>query len=477
VDTRKKNTYSADIIIPLVTLLSDIITIESAFLISYWLRFYSPLKNVFPFEGDAPPLGGYIRLSLMVIPVWLLIFQSRRMYRARRVVFIFDEFFLIGRLVTFGIIFSFGLIFFYRVFPYSRLVFVLIWAVSIVLITFGRYFVLKLEKTLYNKGIALKRALIVGNNSIAADIYNNFIDHPYAGFEIAGYLEENGHGGENILETRNKLGNFSDIVDVVKKYNIETVLVTIPSSENEKLYDIMKLCEGENVDFLLVPDFLEMITSSVRVQEIDGIPFLKIKSVPMNVWNSMVKRIFDIIFASSILLLTSPLFLIISLLVKITSKGRIFYLQERVSLEGKKFKMIKFRSMIEGAEKQTGIVFASKDDTRNTPIGKFIRKYSFDELPQFINVLKGDMSIVGPRPEREYFINIMKEKIPKYLERHRVKCGITGWAQVNGFRGKETSMEKRIEYDIYYIENWSIIFDLKIIMKTIREMFFSKAAF
>lgn len=476
-DTRNKKTYNADVVIPLVTLLSDIITIESAFLISYWLRFYSPLKNVFSFEGEAPPLAGYIRLSMMVIPIWLLIFQSRRMYRARRVVFIFDEFFLIGRLVTFGIIFSFGLIFFYRVFPYSRLVFLLIWAVSIVLITFGRYFVLKFEKTLYNEGKALKRALIVGNNTIAADIYNNFIDHPYAGFEIAGYLDETGYVGENHLEPRNKLGDFRNIVDVIKKYNIETVLVTIPSSENEKLYDIMKLCEGENVDFLLVPDFLEMITSSVRVQEIDGIPFLKIKSVPMNVWNSMVKRIFDIIFASTILLLTSPLFLIISLLVKITSKGRIFYLQERVSLEGKKFKMIKFRSMVEGAEKQTGIVFASKDDARNTPIGKFIRKYSFDELPQFINVLKGDMSIVGPRPEREYFINIMKEKIPKYLERHRVKCGITGWAQVNGFRGKETSMEKRIEYDIYYIENWSIIFDLKIIMKTIREMFFSKAAF
>ena len=167
----------------------------------------------------------------------------------------------------------------------------------------------------------------------------------------------------------------------------------------------------------------------------------------------------------------------IVVLIKLTSKGKIFYKQERVSLAGKKFGMLKFRSMIENAEKQTGAVFTAKNDTRSTPIGNILRRFSLDELPQFINVLKGDMSIVGPRPEREHFVNIMKEKIPKYLERHRVKCGITGWAQVNGLRGRETSLEKRIEYDIYYIEHWSIIFDLKIIIKTLREMFFSKTAF
>ena len=217
-----------------------------------------------------------------------------------------------------------------------------------------------------------------------------------------------------------------------------------------------------------MPDFLEMITSSVRVQEIDSIPFLKIKSLPMNIWNTMLKRTFDIIFSMMILILISPLFILISILIKLTSRGKIFYYQERVSLAGKKFKMVKFRSMVENAEKQTGAVFASKDDPRSTPIGNLLRKYSIDEIPQFINVLKGDMSIVGPRPEREHFINIMKEKIPKYLERHRVKCGMTGWAQVNGLRGQNTSIEKRIEYDIYYIEHWSIIFDLKIIFKTLR---------
>lgn len=472
-----KKSTSADIFIPLITILSDIAAIEASFLLSFWLRFYSPLVNVFQYEGPVPPIGGYIALSAMVIPVWLLIFQSRKMYRARRVVFIFDEFFLIGRLVTFAIIFAFGLIFFYRIFPYSRLVFILIWGISIVLITGGRYFVLKIEKTLYNKGKGLKNAIIAGNNENAHDIYGNFAKHTYAGYNVWGYIEEDGMNADGYSSGFKKLGSFSDVVEVIKKYNIDSVFVSIPSNEHDKLFDLMKYCEGENVEFLLMPDFLEMITSSVRVQEIDSIPFLKIKSLPMNVWNSMLKRLFDIFFASLILLSISPLLIFIAVLIKLTSKGPVFYYQERVSLAGKKFKMIKFRSMVAGAEQQTGAVFAQKNDPRSTPIGAFLRKFSIDELPQFINVLKGDMSIVGPRPEREHFVNIMKEKIPKYLERHRVKCGITGWAQVNGLRGQDTSLEKRIEYDIYYIEHWSIIFDLKIILKTLREMFFSKTAF
>jgi Undecaprenyl-phosphate glucose phosphotransferase len=473
-----KKLSNSEVLIPVITILSDIIAIETSFLISFWIRFYSPLtKFIAVTDGVIPPLKGYFLLSFMVIPVWLLIFQSRKMYRPRRVVFIFDEFFLIARLVTFAIIFAFGLIFFYRIFPYSRFTFVLIWICSIILITTGRYIVLKIEKTLYNHGVGLTNAVIVGNNALADDIYSNFNKHTYAGFHIVGYIEENGAKDSEHLRDKTKLGSYSEILDIVKKNNIRSILITIPSGEHEKLYEMMHLCEGENVEFLLVPDFLEMITSSVRVQELDGIPFLKIKSIPMNVWNSLIKRLFDICFSSIVLILTSPLFILIAILVKLTSKGKIFYYQERVSFEGKKFRMIKFRSMVENAEKHTGAVLASKNDSRSTPIGKSLRKFSLDEIPQYINVLKGDMSVVGPRPEREIFINLVKDKIPKYLERHRVKCGITGWAQVNGLRGGETSLEKRIEHDIYYIENWSIIFDLKIIIRTFKEMFFSKAAF
>ncbi len=473
-----KKSQRLEFLIPLLNIASDSIAIFASFIISYYIRFYfKPFVSLFPFQGEIPPISGYLFLAAVVLPVWLLIFQSRKMFRSRRIVFIFDEFFLIGRLVTFGLIFSFGLIFFYRLFPYSRLVLVVVWFLSIILITAGRYFVLKFEKTLYNKGRGLKDTLIVGNNQTAADITERLSSHRYAGFNIIGYIEESSPANGGYLPESMKLGTYSDIVNIVQQRNIETVLVAIPSTEHEKLYGLMKDCEGENVEFLMVPDFLEVITSSVRVQEIDGIPLLKIKSIPMNIWNRILKRGFDFAFALSILILTSPLFILLALLVKFTSKGPVFYKQERLSITGRKFDMIKFRSMVVDAEKATGAVYVKKGDSRYTPIGEMLRKYSLDELPQFINVLKGDMSIVGPRPEREYFINLFKDKIPKYLERHRVKCGITGWAQVNGLRGSDSSIEKRIEYDIYYIEHWSIIFDLKIIIKTIKEMFFSKAAY
>lgn len=473
-----KNSQRTEFLIPLLNILSDSLSIVGAFIISYYIRFYfSPFVNIIPFNGDIPPLNGYIILALIVLPVWLLIFQSRKMFRPKRIVFIFDEFFLISRLVTFGIIFSFGLIFFYRVFPYSRVVFVLVWIISIILITIGRYAVLKYEKTLYNKGKGLKDTILAGNNQTAYDIYHKFSKHKYAGFNIIGFVEEFQGKSGGMLPDNMKLGTYNDITDLVQKLNIETVLVTIPSTEHEKLFEMMKSSEGENVEFLMVPDFLEVITSSVRVQEIDGIPFLKIKSIPMNVWNRILKRAFDFSFALGVMILTSPLFIILALAVKFSSKGPVFYKQERLSMTGKKFEMIKFRSMVVDAEKNTGAVYVKKGDSRYTPIGEMLRKYSLDELPQFLNVLKGDMSIVGPRPEREYFINLFKGKIPKYLERHRIKCGITGWAQVNGLRGSDTSIEKRIEYDIYYIEHWSIVFDMKIIIKTIKEMFFSKAAF
>lgn len=473
-----KNSQKIDFIIPLLNIISDSAAIFFSFVLAYYIRFhFVPFINLVPFQGEVPPISGYLMLVIFILPVWLIIFQSRKMFRPRRIVFIFDEFFLIIRLVTFGIIFSFGLIFFYREFPYSRVVLIIAWALSIIFITIGRYLILKYEKTLYNKGKGLKDTVIIGNNQTAYDVYEKLSRHKYAGFNIIGYVDENGYNQNNYMPIDLRIGTYRDLIEIISKKNIETVLVAIPSNEHDKLYDLLKASEGENVEFLLVPDFLEVITSSVRVQEIDGIPFLKIKSIPMNVWNRILKRGFDFSFALMVMILSFPLFIILALLVKLTSKGPVFYKQERISMTGKKFNMIKFRSMVQDAEKKTGAVYVKKDDDRYSPIGKFLRKYSLDELPQFINVLKGDMSIVGPRPEREYFINLFKDKIPKYLERHRVKCGITGWAQVNGLRGSDTSLEKRIEYDIYYIEHWSIIFDLKIIIKTIKEMLFSKAAF
>ena len=227
---------------------------------------------------------------------------------------------------------------------------------------------------------------------------------------------------------------------------------------------------------MMIPDLLELMTSRVRIKELHGIPFIKIKAVPLTTWNLIIKRTFDVVASAFFLLITSPIIAVIALLVKLESQGPVFYRQERVGLDGKPFRLIKFRTMHINAENKTGPVWAQKNDPRKTRVGAFLRRFSLDELPQLANVFWGDMSIVGPRPERQHFVDQFKKEIPKYLDRHRVKTGMTGWAQVNGLRGN-APIEERTKYDVYYVENWSLVFDLKIILKTVRAVLFGTDAY
>lgn len=457
-------------------MLSDGCAIFLAFTFSYWIRFFTPFQKIFPITKGIPDLYGYNEFALMIIPTWILIFQSRKMYRLKRSVFVFDELFVIIKCVSIGILFAMSFVFILKGdFPYSRLVFALIWINSIILITIGRYFVLKLEKNLYNKNVGVSSVAILGVNEMAKKVYDKFTEDKFAGYYVLGYFSYNGLE-ENCLKDKVYLGDYKMIPERIKEMELEKILIALPSSQHDILYDLFTMCEGINIEFMYIPDFIHTITNKIRVEEVDGIPFMKLKAVPMNVWNQFLKRTFDIVVSSFLLILLSPIMILIAFLVKITSKGPLFYKQERVGLDGQKFLMLKFRSMKVNAE-QKGPQMTTRDDTRYTLIGRILRRYSLDELPQFINVLIGNMSIVGPRPEREFFINTMKDSIKRYLERHRVKCGITGWAQVNGLRGTGTSMQTRIDYDIYYIENWSIAFDIKIIFKTIKEVLFSRDAF
>jgi exopolysaccharide biosynthesis polyprenyl glycosylphosphotransferase len=226
-------------------------------------------------------------------------------------------------------------------------------------------------------------------------------------------------------------------------------------------------CEKRMVEFRLVADLLGMVTSQVDMRTIDGVPLLGLKETPLaESYNRFIKKVTDVIFSTIGLIIISPLLLIITLLVKLSSPGPVFYLQKRIGEDGRRFAMIKFRTMVENAEKGVGRVWAQKDDPRRTKVGAFLRRYNLDELPQLINVLRGEMSLVGPRPERPHFVGKFKEDIPRYMARHKIKSGMTGWAQVNGLRGN-TSIEERTKYDIYYIEKWSLAFDLKILFMSI----------
>jgi len=256
------------------------------------------------------------------------------------------------------------------------------------------------------------------------------------------------------------------VMGLLKEGGIEKLVLVSPSGSEEVLKELIKECSDFNVDFTIIPGIYSVLTTRLRVEVLEGIPMIGIKETPLQGVNLWVKRLEDIIISSFLLLITFPLFLLIALLIKITSRGPVFYRQERVGLDGKPFVMLKFRTMKMDAEKETGPVWATPDDPRRTKVGKILRKLSLDELPQLINVVKGEMSLVGPRPERPYFVEKFKEMIPEYMARHRIKAGITGWAQVNGLRGN-TPLEERIKYDLYYLENWSLWFDLKILFLTL----------
>jgi exopolysaccharide biosynthesis polyprenyl glycosylphosphotransferase len=464
-----------DLLIPLLTVISDAVAIEASFLFSYWLRFFSALTQYIPISYGLPPLEAYIKSSLVVIPVWCWLFNTRHLYLPRRITSFSDEFFAIVRVVILGMLVVMTGAFFYRTFSYSRIVFWILGISAVTFISIGRFIILKFEQFWYMHGKDLKRVIIVGTNPVANKIFRSLSARRSLGYEVLGYCSVE-NGTENTLKDIPHLGSIASVPDLIKTHNIDVILIAFSETEHSLLHDLVRDCQGLNVEMMMVPDILELMTSQVQIKHIEGIPFLGIKSPTLSTWNFIVKRTFDLLFASLILLLASPVILLIGILIKLNSKGQIFYLQERVGLDGEVFKVIKFRSMRTDAEQSTGPIWSKKDDPRTTRLGRFLRRFSLDELPQLINVIKGDMSVVGPRPERPHFVEKFKNQVPRYLERHRAKTGMTGWAQVNGLRGN-ASIAERTKYDIYYIEHWSLVFDLKIILKTIHAVLFGHDAY
>jgi exopolysaccharide biosynthesis polyprenyl glycosylphosphotransferase len=461
-----------DILIPFLTVVSDAVGAELAFLLSYWLRFYSPATRFFPVTMGFAPLEIYIWSSLVAIVIWLLIFKARGMYGARRPVGPLEEFSTVMKGVTIGLMVVMSATFFYRGFSYSRLMFVFLWFCAVILLWVGRILVLSLEWHLHRRGANALRVALAGAGTLGLALYERIAKHPELGFRIIGTV------GQNALleKVTPTLGGMEDLAEIVQREKIDVVVAILSEHETPSLVSLLKISEGLNIEFLLVPDLVEMMTNHVRLQEIDGLPLLRIKKVPLAGWNGVIKRAVDISLALVSLIVFAPFFLLIALAIRLDSRGNIFYKQKRVGLDGHEFEMIKFRSMRVDAERQTGPVWAQPDDERVTRVGRFLRRFSIDELPQLLNVLKGEMSLIGPRPERAFFIEKFRDQIPRYLDRHRVKSGMTGWAQVNGLRG-QAPIEERTKYDIYYIENWSLAFDMKIILKTLWIVLFGKDSY
>jgi len=260
------------------------------------------------------------------------------------------------------------------------------------------------------------------------------------------------------------------LAELIDQHEVDEVIIALPEASHDDLLDIISMCEVHHATVRIFPDLFQIIASELRISDLDGLPLLTVRDIALRGWNLTLKRGMDLVFSAIGLVMLSPLLMLIALIVRLESKGPVFYCQERVGLDGKPFAMIKFRSMRIDAEAATGPVWAVEDDPRRTKSGKFLRESSLDEFPQLINVLLGDMSLVGPRPERPVFVDQFKRFVPRYMERHKEKAGITGWAQVNGLRG-DTSIVERTKYDLYYIENWSLLFDLKILLRTLINQF------
>lgn len=462
-----------DIFLPIATAVVDTLAIEAAFLLSYWLRFASPLTTVVPVTKGFPPVEAYLLGSVFVVPVWLWLLARRGMYASRRNLYFSDEFFALVRLIFVGMLVVMAAAFFYRTFSYSRLVFGLLAVTSVLTMSIGRWSMLRFEQWWYRRGHDLQRVVVAGSGAIAQRLVASLRHNPGLGYQIVGVVTAD---GVPAVEGITRLGSIDDVPRLVVEHEIDIVLLAFGETDHATVNRLVRSCDGLNVELMMVPDLVELLTSRVRVREIDGMPFLRIKGVALSPFDAFVKRTFDLVAATAILILISPVFLLLALLVKLTSRGPVFYAQERIGLDGIPFHVLKFRSMRADAERSTGPVWASKNDPRTTPIGKFLRRFSLDELPQLINVIRGDMSLVGPRPERPHFVEQFRREIPKYLERHRVRTGMTGWAQVNGLRGN-APIEERTRFDIYYVENWSLVFDLKIIAKTIRAVLFGEDAY
>jgi exopolysaccharide biosynthesis polyprenyl glycosylphosphotransferase len=379
-----------------------------------------------------------------------------------------DELFAVVRVISLGMLIIATGAFLYREFSFSRIVFALLWFNATLLVFLGRSLIFALERRFYRKGRHLRLAVILGNDHRAADLYGRLHNHPSFGFSIVGYFAQNPAGKKSLLSTAPYLGTLDSAPAKIRDTGVDLAFIALGPKDHPALFEFIAECEGINIEFMMIPDMLEVLTSRMQLTEFSGIPFLKIISLPFTLWGRVIKRSFDIAAAAVLLTLLSPLLGVIALAVKASSRGPVFFSQERVGLDGKPFMMLKFRSMKAGSEqKDSEAGLGIKHDPRRTGIGIVLRKTGLDELPQLLNVLKGEMSLVGPRPERSSYVEQFRESVPKYLDRHRVKTGITGWAQVNGLRG-DTSIDERVRYDLYYIENWSMWLDIKILLRTIR---------
>jgi exopolysaccharide biosynthesis polyprenyl glycosylphosphotransferase len=456
-----------------IYLAGDLCATLTAFLAAWILRFE---VEVIPVTKNVPEFGPYLRLVPFVLLVWPMVFYFHGLYQNRRGKSRVDEVLTLVVAVFLATVLLSVVIAWYRppaapgsseYFTYSRGFLALFAAVDLVLVATTRMTLRVVLPRLRRSGNNLQRILVIGAGALGREITQKLLAHHELGFEVVGFLDDDpSKVGSTVLGVP-VLGTLRQAEDVLELREIDQVYIALPLDAHKKMLQMLELMARECVEVRLVPDVLQYATLQATLEDVDGTPVINLSQVPLQGWNSMVKRGMDLVISAAALIVLLPFFPLVALLIWVEDHGPIFYRQERMGLDGKPFMILKFRSMRVDAESTSGPVWAIKDDPRRTRMGAFLRAWSLDELPQIWNVLRGDMSLIGPRPERPTFVREFKHKMPRYMLRHRVKAGITGWAQVHGWRGN-TSIKKRLQYDLYYIQNWSVLLDLKILWMTVR---------
>ncbi|MCR5431345.1 MAG: undecaprenyl-phosphate glucose phosphotransferase [Lachnospiraceae bacterium] len=458
----------------------DGLLIIGAYMLTYPLRFYV-FPSVFDFMSLAPgerfyTFSHYLRNLIALVPGYLIIYNICGLYKHYST---HKTFKTIGSLIEANLIgifyFSF-IIFIQKQSDVSRWFYIIFAIINVLFGIIYRFLSSRVFSLIIKKGKNLRHVLLVGYSPSAQGYIDRINANPEWGYRIFGILDDNLYGPVR-KSGITVCGEINRLEDIINENMIDEIIVTLNVEEYRKLGKIVKICEKTGVHTKFVPDYNNVVSSVPAIEDLGGLPVINIRNVPLsNFFNSSVKRIADILLGTIATVIFSIPMVLIAILIKCTSKGPIIYSQVRVGLSGKPFRMYKFRSMEVQDEESEKKEWTTRKDKRVTGIGRIIRKTSLDELPQLFNVLKGDMSLVGPRPERPQFVEQFKEEIPRYMIKHQVRPGMTGWAQINGFRG-DTSITGRIDHDLYYIENWSLWLDLKILFLTIFKGFINKNAY
>ena len=426
--------------------------IGAAYFFSWYLRFKS---GVFVQDAGVLPAKTYFSALFLIIPGYLLLYSIFQLYMPRRVKSYRKELMDIIRANGIGFMIFILVLYFIKQEHFSRQMLCIFFFINISLEFASRYLIRTILWKMRKQGLNQKHILMIGESQMAEQYMDRLRENPKWGYQVFAHLKDE-EKLERILE-----GN-----------ELDEVVIALRAEDYGKLERIVDVCEKAGVHTKMIPDFGNVISTRPYIEDVQGIPVIHVRRVPLNIMrNRAAKRAVDLIGATVAIILFSPVMLLTVLVVALTEEGSVIYRQERVGLHNQVFYMYKFRSMIMQDEEKEKAEWSTRNDPRITPVGKLIRRTSIDELPQLFNVLKGEMSLVGPRPERPQFVEKFKEEIPRYMVKHQVRPGMTGWAQINGYRGN-TSIEKRIEYDLYYIENWTMVFDMKILILTIFKGFF-----